>query len=206
MKYTSFGSNTVQVANLPAQTIATLQRGGSHLYGNGADAALLIEWRRHYTMSVGLLQFHLSSDLNLTSKTFLFSPPARAGFLFTLARGFAVPPSLPASPYGKSLPSILFFFINFPIDSFCSSRFPEFIPRRVGTILLLREKSRGSLRGVWDVVARAGLGWNLFLGQLSPLPGDGWRDREEAAAASQSVCYIYCAIIYDITHLIKLFF
>lgn len=43
MKYTSFGSNTVQVANLPAQTIATLQPGGSHLYGNGADAALLIQ-------------------------------------------------------------------------------------------------------------------------------------------------------------------
>lgn len=43
-----------------------------------------------------------------------------------------------------------------------------------------------------NVVARAGLGWNLFLEQISPLPGDGWRDapcrqrwgREEAAAAS----------------------
>lgn len=46
MKYTSFGSNTVQVANLSPQTIATLQRGGSHLYGNGADAALLIEWKK----------------------------------------------------------------------------------------------------------------------------------------------------------------
>lgn len=43
-----------------------------------------------------------------------------------------------------------------------------------------------------NVVARAGLGWNLFLEQISPLPGDGWQDascrqrwgREEAAAAS----------------------
>lgn len=57
---------------------------------------------------------------------------------------------------------------------------------------MLNEKSRGCLCGVWDVVARAGLGWNLFLEQISPLPGDGWQDaphrqrwgREEAAAAS----------------------
>lgn len=59
---------------------------------------------------------------------------------------------------------------------FCLSHFPEFIPRQVGTILLFKEKSRGRLRGVWDVVARAGLGRNLFLEQISPLPGDGWRD------------------------------
>ncbi|NWY45746.1 TM260 protein, partial [Sylvia atricapilla] len=78
---------------------------------------------------------------------------------------------------------------------FCTvfSHFPEFIPRQVGTVLLLKEKSRGSLCGVWDVAARAGLGWNLFLEQISPLPGDGWRDalrrqcwgRGEAAAASR---------------------
>lgn len=116
--------------------------------------------------------------------------------MFTLARGFAVPPSLPTSPYRESLPFILFYFfflINFPIDSFCLSNFPEFIPRQVGTVLLLKEKSLGSLCGVWDVVARAGLGWNLFLEQISPLPGDVWRDaprrqrwgREAAAAASR---------------------
>lgn len=47
-----------------------------------------------------------------------------------------------------------------------------------------------SLCGVWDVVARVGLGWNLFLEQISPLPGDGWWDamrwgRGEAAATSR---------------------
>jgi len=46
MKYTSFGSSTVQVANLSRQTIDTLQKGGSHLYGNGAHSALLIEWKK----------------------------------------------------------------------------------------------------------------------------------------------------------------
>lgn len=166
-------------------------------------------------MSVGLLQFHLSSDLNLTSKTFLFSPPAGLGCCLP---SHGVLPCLPPSQHPHIVNiSLLFFFgcfIKFPIDSFCLSHFPEFIPRQVRTILLLKGKSRRSLCGVWDVVARAGLGWNLFLEQISPLPGDGWRDapcrqcwgREEAAAASRPLVNFYCVVIYDITHLITLFF
>lgn len=159
MKYTSFGSNTVQVANLPAQTIATLQPRGSHLYGNGADAALLIEWRRHYTMSLGLLQFHLSSDLNLTSKTSLFSSPAGQRCCLPSC---GVLPCLPPSqqPHTANL-SLLFLLLIFlklisPLILFVGVTSRSLFLRGSGRFYCWRERVAvpsvvfGMLWHVWD--------------------------------------------------------
>lgn len=70
-RYTSFGNNPVQVANLFCQTIDTLQKGEAISMVIGLTVAYWLSGRRHYTMSAGLLQFHLLCDLNLTSGTFV---------------------------------------------------------------------------------------------------------------------------------------
>lgn len=82
-------------------------------------------------MSLGLLQFHLSSDLNLTSKTFLFSPRThQPGVVqFAIARGGeGIALRFPASAYSTSVP-----FRS--SSAFLSEKaFPDFIHRRVGVI------------------------------------------------------------------------
>lgn len=67
MKYVSFGNNSVQVANLSCQTIDTLQKGASHLYGNRTNSALLIEWKKTlYNVSwVVTISFVVWPELNL---------------------------------------------------------------------------------------------------------------------------------------------
>lgn len=125
--------------------------------------------RRHYTMSVGLLQFHLSSDLNLTSKTFLFNLPAGQGCCLP-SQGFLWasqhPRTVNLSPF---FPHWLFLFKKHFLSLFLG---------RSGQFLCcLRKESWYLLRlgGVWDVTACARSGSNLFLKQISSLPGNYWQ-------------------------------
>lgn len=156
--------------------------------------------RRHYTMSLGLLRFHLSSDLNLTSKTFSFLPTSRAALLFTLAGFFSVPPSTVNI-------SFFFFFPPLPLTLLLFFRL-----RSVSQVYSLSDKDNFLYRrfpprpgGVWDVTARAGLGWNWFLGQIPPLPGDGWRDapRSRWAAKPRHLLCLFILLYYSFIFLLK---
>lgn len=80
----------------------------------GLTVPYWLSGRRHYTMSLGLLQFHLSSDLNLTSKTFLFClqthQPGTGAVYQRGGAGRGISPRFPASAYSKSLPFSPFIF------------------------------------------------------------------------------------------------
>lgn len=68
MKCASFGNRTVQVANLfCCQTMGTLQKGACHLYGNlGRERPIDLVEEDIIQCQLGLLQFHLSRDPDLT--------------------------------------------------------------------------------------------------------------------------------------------